>query len=152
MAKIKKYILLIITIIVISFIFIHSLMPADVSSDESWAVAAVLESILSALHIPITLTDHMVRKAAHFTEFFIFGFFLTRTVYAFCNTYKGQVFKILFFLLAVPVTDETLQYFSVGRSAQVNDVLLDFSGALTAFIVIIAAAALIQSISKKNSD
>lgn len=52
------------------------------------------------------------------------------------KTLIKNLFFILFFLLAVPVCDETLQYLSPGRSPEVKDVLLDFSGALCGFLLV----------------
>ena len=130
----KKHILLTITIIIVSFIFIHSSMSATESTVQSDAAYGTLDGILSFLNIPNLFNAVTIRKAAHFAEFAVLGFFLSATVFAYCNKLKSEVFKVLFLLLAIPVTDEFIQYFSPGRSAQVSDVLLDFSGGVFGFL------------------
>jgi VanZ family protein len=58
---------------------------------------------------------------------------------------------MLFVLLAVPVIDETLQYFSPGRSPQVRDVLIDFSGCITGLIFTALVFAIIKFVKAKKS-
>jgi VanZ family protein len=43
---------------------------------------------------------------------------------------------MLFGLLLVPVIDEFIQLFSAGRAGMVQDILLDFSGAVTGLVVV----------------
>ncbi len=145
----KKKILLTVTIIITLAIFIHSSMNAVDSSEESGALLQFINSIASSLHIQNILNEHSIRKLAHFTEFSILGIFLSWTVFEYCKQLKTKIFMILFFLLAVPVTDETIQYFPIGRSAEVKDVLLDFSGAVTGFLI---ASAIIFIIQKKRKN
>ena len=52
----------------IAFIFNRSLQPGDVSGSESGRMLAMLQYF-----VPFGLTDHIVRKLAHFTEFAILG-------------------------------------------------------------------------------
>ena len=136
MLKMKKRILLVITIIITSVIFLHSSMSAAESTVESDAAYGILDGMTSFFGLPNFLTGITIRKAAHFMEFAVFGFFLSSTVHSYAAGFKNQIFKILFFLLAVPVTDEFIQYFSEGRSAQVSDVLIDFSGGLCGFFAL----------------
>lgn len=132
------------TAAVVSFIFIRSSMSAVESSGESGFVLTMFENITSFLHIPLIFDDYSIRKLAHFTEFAVFGGLLSWTVREFCGKFKGQIFTILFFLLAVPVADETIQYFPIGRSAEVRDVLIDFWGALTGFLFLAMCCLLIN--------
>ena len=48
-----------------------------------------------------------------------------------------NIFVALFTALAVAVTDEILQMFSDGRVADVADVVVDFSGAVTGMLIFI---------------
>ncbi len=134
MAKSGKYIYLIVTVIITALIFAHSLMPAETSAEESGGILELVNTFFAFFHIP-PISEYAVRKLAHFTEFAFFGAFLSRTVYEYSGGFKGQLFKILFFLLCVPVTDETLQLFTSGRSSQVSDILLDFAGALSGALI-----------------
>ena len=53
---------MILTAAAIAFAFIHSAMPADVSSEESAGVLDFLYNFLRAVGISAELTDHIVRK------------------------------------------------------------------------------------------
>ena len=149
--KMKKRILLVTTLTLTALIFIHSSMNAAESSDESGFVLLLFDRLGALWGKPGLFTEVFVRKLAHFTEFSVYGFFLSWTVCEYKGTLKGHIFQILFFLLCVPVTDETIQYFPVGRSAEVKDILLDFSGALFGFIVLAAVAAVSSHAKKKKA-
>ena len=101
----------------------HPLVPADASQAES-------ERLRWAL-LPF-LTVHAVRKLAHFTEFFILGALL-RQLFA-AAPRQTPVLPVLTGLLCA-LGDETIQLFIPGRSGQVSDVWLDFSGVLTAVLL-----------------
>ncbi|MBQ2212362.1 MAG: VanZ family protein [Ruminococcus sp.] len=66
------------------------------------------------------------------------------------DAFKKNIFCILFFLLAVPVTDETIQYFSEGRTPLVRDVLLDFSGGLFGLLICFLFVCIISAIKKRK--
>ncbi len=98
----------------------HSLMPADLSKQESRGLLSLLIG-----YFP-WLTDHLIRKAAHFTEYAILGALL------FGATQGGRrstSFPLLAGILTA-MADESIQIFSEGRSGQVSDVWLDFAGFL----------------------
>lgn len=128
--KLKAIILIILTLCVVAFIFMHSLTPATLSAEESGAVTDWLSKLL-----PFQLTDHIVRKLAHFTEYSVLGFLTSFTVYSFFKKPTGGIFIKLFFTIFTAVIDETIQLNISGRSGQVTDVLLDFSGAVTGIII-----------------
>ena len=128
--KLKAIILIILTLCVVAFIFMHSLTPATLSAEESGAVTDWLSKLL-----PFQLTDHIVRKLAHFTEYSVLGFLTSFTVYSFFKKPTGGIFIKLFFTIFTAVIDETIQLNISGRSGQVTDVLLDFSGSVTGIII-----------------
>ncbi len=127
-----KIFMILITAALIFFAFIHSSMPADISSDESEAVMNILQDILRFIGFSAELTDHIVRKAAHFCEYSAIGIFLMNTAYSFCKTRPHKYcLQIGFFGLLTAVIDEAIQLNVPGRSGQITDVLLDFSGIIT---------------------
>lgn len=146
----KKRILLFITIIFTAIIFIHSLLPAEISTIESDSAFGIWDRLSQFMHIPNFLTAISIRKAAHFVQFAVYGILVTSTSFAYNSKIKDQIFKILFILLSVPVADEFTQYFSEGRSAQVSDIVLDFCGCLTGFLITFAVLAVIYRIQKKS--
>ena len=74
----------------------------------------------------------IVRKGAHFTEYLILSGLVTATYGAFTD--KRNYSFILLMCILVALSDEFLQSFIMGRSSEVRDVLIDFSGALTFFL------------------
>lgn len=125
MKKSKNLWAVILFILWVIFIFTRSMQPADLSNEESGKVLSILEQLL-----PFELSNHIVRKLAHFIEYAILGF-LGWFVYV----PQPQKYKIGFFTLltcvAVSICDETIQVFVDGRAGRVSDVCLDTVGALT---------------------
>lgn len=146
-----KLIFVSITLCIISFAFIHSLMPADISSDESEGVMLFLQNILNFLGINVELNDYIVRKLAHFTEYTAIGVSLSLCAFSFNKKkpYKYTL-SILFVALFTAVIDETIQLSTEGRSGQVTDVLLDFSGSVTGIAFTLVIIKIIQYIKIKK--
>jgi VanZ family protein len=113
----------------VAFIFARSLQPADISQQESETALDFLSYIF-----PFELSDHIVRKLAHFVEFAFLGMVTTVTVFSFARKPLKGTFVTLFLCLATAVTDEMLQLNVSGRSSQVSDVILDFSGSFTGIV------------------
>ena len=148
--KIVSAILLILTLLWTSFIFSMSLKTASESSEIS---GGLLKSILLFIkdilwfEIDFSVLHNLFRKLAHFTEFFILGILSV----GFIKSIKTSLTYPLLYCLCVAAIDETLQYFTgAGRSAQLSDVLLDFSGSLTAVIIFCLIGFIINKIRIKN--
>lgn len=139
------------TLALTAFIWLHSLASADKSANESAGVLEFLNKILAGLGIEYGLTDFIVRKLAHFLEFTAFGASLSATYISYTNKLAKNIPNMLFVLLAVPVIDETLQYLSPGRSPQISDVLIDFSGCITGLIFTALVFAIINFFIKRKS-
>ncbi|MGN1127160.1 MAG: VanZ family protein [Ruminococcus sp.] len=120
----------ILNLLLIACIFIHSLTPAEISQEESGAVTGWLSYIF-----PFELDENIVRKLAHFIEFSALGIVTSLTVYSYCQRAIGGIFFKLFVCLATAVCDEAIQLNVAGRSGQVSDILLDFSGCLFGLII-----------------
>ena len=127
-----RIIVFVLTFSVIAFAFIHSSMPSEVSGDESESVMNVLQSILNFFGFKGELTDHLVRKLAHFTEYTAMGMLFVSCAYSFDRIRPYKYYsQILLSGLATAVCDETIQLNVPGRAGMVTDVLLDFSGVIT---------------------
>lgn len=140
------------TVLLTAFIWLHSLMPATISAQESGNVLSIAEMLLRALNLNPQLNDFIIRKAAHFSEFFALSIMVTSSFKLYYGSIKKYVFHILFTLLMIPVADESLQYLSPGRSAQVSDILLDFSGCITGMLLTCAATLLIHKVRKNRKE
>jgi len=126
------------------FIFFRSLKSGAESTMESAWVLQIVRAVFPHASM------HFIRKLAHFTEFFVLGCLLSSTFYL-RRADDGRhlrVYAIACLLgLAAAACDELLQLTSPGRSCQITDVLLDFSGVLCAVLI----TALIHYLLEKRS-
>ena len=133
----RKKILIVLLILLLAFIWGHSCMPVNASEEESSAVLELIRPLLEPIVGPENVTLHLVRKLAHFTEFFCLG-----CVLALLLPFRGKTQLTAGGLsLLTGFIDETIQIFS-GRGPAISDVWLDFSGA-TAAIALLALARLL---------
>ena len=103
----------------LAVIFGQSMLPAELSQAESTGLLARLAKALPFL------TEALLRKLAHFSEFFVLGFLLAK-----CLPARFALPALLALLCALG--DETIQLFVPGRSGQVRDIWIDFAGAAAA--------------------
>ncbi len=131
----KSKIFLGLAILMTIFIFGNSLQNAELSDGESSRVFSFVSALLSSVPTP-WLTHHLIRKMAHFTEFFLqSGFFSLSAVYSRRGA-AGKRIPVLFAGLLTACTDELIQSFIPGRSSQVTDVWIDFSGVCLAALLV----------------
>lgn len=125
-------------ILTLAFIWGNSLLSREQSSGESAWVLQLVTPFLELFVGKGNVTEHLVRKLAHFTEFALLGLEL---LFWFSQK-RGKKKEALLLAMAhglfAALTDETIQLFS-GRGSQVQDVWLDFAGvtagALTALLL-----------------
>ena len=111
------------------------MVPAEDSAEESQRVGQILTPILELFVGEGNVTDHLVRKLAHFCEYGALGVVLGALVLV----RRGKLFQWSYALLcalAVAVIDESIQLLADGRGAQVQDVLLDTAGSLTGLLTV----------------
>lgn len=146
--RIRQIAAVAVTVGMVAFIFLNSAQPAQVSNQVSRGFLSWVEGALAQCGLESTLTNHAIRKMGHFTEYFILGAMLLITVRLFTSKPMRHVFKPLFLGLLVPVLDETIQLFVEGRSGQVTDILLDFSGVISGILI---AFCIIRAIDNRKS-
>lgn len=73
----KKYVFLLMTAVLIAFIWGNSLQDATHSSVESRWVLDLVQSTFSVIPGISHVTMYEIRKAAHVTEYMALGFFLS---------------------------------------------------------------------------
>ena len=113
------------------FIYSNSMTPAAISSQESGFVLELVHGLLDSAGISaLWLTDHIIRKCAHFCEYTVLGVLLTQSLNQVQSFGRYRVLLQLFLSVFLPFVDETIQLFTPGRSGQISDVWLDMSGAL----------------------
>lgn len=130
-----------VTIVLICIIWGNSLVPGTGSGSLSLSVMEAVRSVLSDLHLPSEwVTNFLVRKTAHFTEYAILGIAATNAFDPRRSLDRLRLTSICLLLVLVPSCDETIQLFIDGRSGQVTDVLLDCCGAAVGVLVAYAVS------------
>lgn len=126
-----RVLLTVVSVLFVAFIFINSMAPSTQSSEISGSVLEQVRALFRQLGISWEITDHMIRKTAHFLEYLGLGVLLFLTIRSHTPHPGRHLFTGLFLGLLVPVCDEFIQLFISGRSGQVSDIVLDFCGILT---------------------
>lgn len=118
--------------------FYFSAMPREVSAAQSRIIMNMINSTFN-----LELTNHIIRKIAHFVLFGGIGAVMT-----FALSFKLQgtkLFTYSFSLTALmAIIDETHQMFVPGRGPSVKDVMIDSAGALIAVLLFGTIITMIQ--------
>mgnify|MGYP000856348293 FL=1 len=127
------------------FIFSNSMAVAQVSSASSGRVLQLMQGALRRLGHPALaqrLTQHVVRKMAHFCEYMLEGFLLMLCMRVYSRHPLGHITVPMLGGVLTALTDETIQLYSPGRSSQVTDVWLDSVGVLAGILAALVLMAL----------
>ncbi len=117
-------------------IFYNSSLDAVESTSQSDPMVDGINAFFTSVGLPVTVNDFIVRKTAHFTEYAVLGTLLSLTAYSYVLRRKHTLLIALPTGAAVAVCDELIQMFPAGRSCEIRDMLIDFSGVLFAALVI----------------
>ncbi len=138
----KKWVFPLVYVLYVLLIFRNSLDPADVSSMKSGAVLAFLNDVLfSGKEV---LTEHLVRKMAHFSEYALAGVLGWMALRQFARERVQCFLNVAFAGLLMAFCDETIQLFVPGRSGQVSDMWIDFSGYLLGMFVCVLGCLVVK--------
>lgn len=116
-------------------VLIFSLSTDTFSADHT---ATVLHWLLPNLsQSQFVFVHHVIRKTAHFTEYFIFYLFLYRAVRGQRTGWRWSWgFGAWFLAAGYSALDEIHQAFVASRTASPYDSMLDSIGALAAFLLL----------------
>ncbi len=153
MEKKNKKAIIILSIIIVAtlaFIWLHSCMGMEDSAEESGFVYDLLCPFFELFMGKGNVTEHFIRKLAHFTEFFGLGLELM----LFMRLVFGEIkWKLVINAWTLgtfcALIDETIQLFS-GRGPQVQDVWLDSAGCLTGVLIMLAGVLFVDKKHKKK--
>jgi len=135
--------LIVLILATIVFIWSNSLQSIPESQTKSIDFLNKVKPLLGIFVGTGNVTDHLVRKLAHFTEFGALGCELALLLALRKRINWQSVINSAFFAMTVALTDETIQIFS-GRGSQVQDVWLDFAGSCTGILFVIVIFGLIK--------
>ena len=149
--KVWTIILAVIIAANIAFIWWNSSKSRSQSQLLSLGLLNLIRPLLDAIFSPENVTDHLVRKLAHFVEFGALGAELVLLIVLLRKVTLQSVLNCLFAGLTVAVVDETIQIFS-ARGSQVSDVLLDFSGVVAGVAFVLLVYAIVARIRKREKQ
>lgn len=118
-------------------IFYFSSQIGEVSSEKSKIVIYMFNVLGLDLNTYFgNIATLIVRKMAHFTEYFIL-FILTYNVVKYYFK-KGKLFFVSYIItVSYAMTDEFHQLFVPGRAGALKDVLIDSTGGLFGILIVI---------------
>ena len=132
----KRWILYIVLCLIVFFIWDNSLQNGGNSDGFSLIFAKWLAPIADKLGFygNIWALNRIIRKLAHLTEFTILG----GVLYVVLRRYieYGTVVKTIVVGIVIASLDEFIQLFSLGRSSQLSDVLIDTVGIIIGISVV----------------
>lgn len=127
---------------VMALIFYFSSQTAEQSNELSkrFSLEIFLRFLSSNFSEPersivLLKLNHITRKVAHFLSFSILGVFLYSTFLVIKRCKRPFLYSMCIGLIYA-ISDELHQLFVSGRGAQIEDVLLDFTGIITGIALI----------------
>lgn len=132
----RRRILLIFTILWVAFIFLQSIQTGEVSGNTSGRITLFLVNTLEKIGVQLDfqIVSILLRKLAHFTEFFILGVLLHYLYESYNFIIKHTIILSIISGVMIAITDEFIQTFVEGRAGTIVDVGIDTLGILAAFV------------------
>ena len=118
----------------IAFIFRNSLETGAQSSVRSQELMALLNKLLGKVHLG-PLSEHTIRKLAHFAEFTMEGFLLMLCLRVYTAHFVRHMSWPLLGGMTTALMDETIQRFIPNRTSSVTDVWIDMAGVVCGLFV-----------------
>ena len=159
--KFKWFVIVIVLLIFVCMITIFVLSAQDNTSTNilSRKVTERIAKVIFFDYDTISMTtqneiiiglNKFVRKLAHFTMYFMLGFYLFfgTLVFNFRNRFRFLIAAGI--CIAYAISDELHQLFVSGRTGQIRDVIIDSSGAFLGIICCFALFAVVEKALHKN--
>lgn len=152
MDKKRKRVVIILSFVIIftlAFIWIHSCMDMEESSEESGFFFEILCPFLELFVGKGNATELLLRKLAHFTEFFVLGLELILYMRMIIKASKPiLMINAWVFGTLCALIDETVQIFS-GRGSMIADVWLDSAGCFCGVGIMMCVIVIVERKKKK---
>lgn len=129
----------------IAFIFRNSLEAGYLSSARSQAIMIKVNALLGRVHLG-PLSEHTIRKLAHFAEFTLEGFLLMLCLRVYTAHFVRHMSWPLLGGMATALMDETIQTRIPGRSSSVVDVWIDMAGVVAGLFVALIILLIVRGI------
>ncbi len=113
------------------FVWGHSLVPADASTEESSRFVFLVRPIFELFNNhDEELMTFVIRKIAHFSEYVVLMALALQCFRSWEIGRPKMMWALLVVWVCVPAIDETIQGFVPERDPRVMDVLIDMSGGM----------------------
>lgn len=130
----------------------NSFLSFEDSSKGSSFITTLLKVFFKDADFPGL--EYIVRKCAHFCEFACLGALSVLLLFCIVGFDLHRTWDYIsvpvFACLLASSTDETIQIFS-DRGNSVSDVLLDFSGSVTAMVIFFVTVSIMQSVKRRRA-
>lgn len=126
----KRIISLCLVIIWMIVIFVMSSFNAEESSNQSGLIVSFITYIFNINNTE--LVSLIVRKMAHFLEYFILGILMLNVIV----NYNKKIYLAYIFSILYACLDEIHQLFVSGRSGQIMDVFIDSMGIIIGILLV----------------
>ncbi|GAA0176788.1 VanZ family protein [Clostridium sediminicola] len=131
----KKHFNWLMVILWMALIFTFSHQPGNISDKNSKLVIYLFDMLgLDLNGLLGEVSNFIVRKLAHFTEYFILYMFLIRAM-NYKNFKIENIFIAVIYVFLYAASDEIHQAFVPNRGPAIRDVIIDTSGAIFAMII-----------------
>lgn len=143
---------------VLGFIWGNSLMPGKESGELSGWVCSLVNTVLALLRIDTELGVHLLRKAAHFTEFaalgvgfgWLFGMIFRHRSRSKPQWYRfGRYYLPLLCGAGAACVDECIQIISPDRCCSIWDMALDTYGVIIGIALVTVGHLLVKLLKEK---
>ena len=134
---------------ILCFIWGNSLLPGEDSGQLSGFVGMMLQKLLPFVDLKSEMGLHLLRKAAHFSEFAALGMSFA---WLFGMLSKQRLWSLALPLLSgagAAAIDETIQLFSPNRGPSIRDVGIDTAGVITGIAVLTLLHCLYKRMKKR---
>lgn len=142
-----QWVVIVLALAINIFIIVNACLPAGPSTEESNWIVEPAKAVINAIK-PGTINDSnigsfsfFIRKlVGHFSLFMVSGFLTTLSIKSIYYDLKQKFWLFVIFSsisgLFLAILTEFIQLFVPGRSGEIVDVLIGFSGYLVAVIII----------------
>ena len=149
-SKTKAVILIILSwALVLLLMAVIFALSNQVAEDSTQLSQGLLERICALFGIHVT-DDHVLRKIAHASEYFLLEILIFHALYR--TKDKPMPLTSVALTALYSVSDEIHQYFVPGRACRVGDMIIDFSGAIVAMILCLVGLKIIKVIVLKMKN
>ena len=146
MIKDKKKLATVLILLTLAFIWGNSLRTGEASQETSTGILDWINSFLNLGEAEAAIAHHLIRKAAHFTEFACLGALLAWRAHL--NEEKPPIALPVLLGMAAGLVDESIQLFTPDRGPSLTDVWLDTSGVLAGVLLLLLG----QHLKKKKQN